>query len=86
MRIPYTNREDILLQAALELFGKCYARRLRIRLIGVRFTNLVHGNYQLQLFDQSQKKVSLDQALDKIRDRYGLHAVGRANGLLSMRA
>jgi DNA polymerase-4 len=83
MRLHYTNREDKLLEAALELFKKCYTRRLRIRLIGVRFTDLVYGNYQLQLFDQSQKKVSLDLALDKIRNRYGLYSVGRANGLLA---
>jgi DNA polymerase-4 len=85
MRISFTNREDILLESVLSLFEKCYNRRLLVRLVGIRFTDLVYGNYQLQLFDKSQQKVGLDTALDKIRNRYGLHSVGRANGLLNSR-
>jgi DNA polymerase-4 len=51
-----------------------------IRLIGVRFSSLVGGNQQLDLFDDRPEIINLYQAMDKIRLRYGSKAVGRAVG------
>jgi DNA polymerase-4 len=80
-RIPYTSADHVLIPKAKELFGKLYNRRLLVRLIGVRMSGLVHGNYQMDLFDDSEKTIRLYQAMDKIRDKYGDRAVLRLAGM-----
>ena len=47
--IPYTASDHALLQKATELFQKNYNRRVLIRLIGVKFSNLVSGFNQINL-------------------------------------
>lgn len=77
-RIPYTSADHTLLPVVKELFKKLYSRRLLIRLIGVRFSNLVYGNYQIKLFKDSQEQINLYQALDKLNVKYGDKTVCRA--------
>ncbi len=80
-KIPYTNSDQILIQNTLALFEALYQRRMLIRLIGVRFSDLVEGGAQLALFDQETQMLALYQAMDRIRLRYGEQAVKRAVGL-----
>ncbi|MGN7707966.1 DNA polymerase IV [Chryseobacterium sp. 22543] len=82
-KIPYTSADHNLLRYVLELFKKVYTRRMRIRLIGVRFTGLVHGCHQMDLFEDTEELISLYQTLDKIKNRFGSSSVGRASGILS---
>ena len=79
-RIPYTSSDHTLLRYALELFEKVYNRRMRIRLIGVKFTGLVHGCHQMNLFEDTEELISLYQTMDKIKTRFGSDSVGRASG------
>lgn len=81
-RIPYTSADHTLLRYVLELFNKLYTRRMRIRLIGIRFTGLVHGLHQMDLFEDTEELISLYQTMDKIKNRFGTSSVGRASGLL----
>lgn len=81
-RIPYTSADHTLLRCVLELFKKVYTRRMRIRLIGVRFTGLVHGLHQMDLFEDTEELISLYQAMDHIKNRFGSSSVGRASGFL----
>jgi len=81
-KIPYTSADHTLLRAVLELFKKVYARRIRIRLIGIRFTGLVHGYHQMDLFEDTEELISLYQTMDRIKNRFGASSVGRASGLL----
>ena len=81
-RIPYTSADHTLLRYVLELFNKVYTRRMRIRLIGVRFTGLVHGCHQMDLFEDTEELISLYETMDKIKNRFGTSSVGRASGLL----
>lgn len=81
-RIPYTSADHTLLKYVLELFKKVYTRRMRIRLIGVKFTGLVHGCHQMNLFEDTEELISLYQTMDKIKNRFGTGSVGRASGLL----
>ena len=81
-RIPYTSADHTLLKYVLELFKKVYTRRMRIRLIGVKFTGLVHGCHQMNLFEDTEELISLYQTMDKIKNRFGAASVGRASGLL----
>ena len=55
---------------------------MRIRLVGISFTGLVRGTYQINMFEDTEEMVALYQALDKMKKRYGFDAVGRANSIL----
>ena len=63
--IPYSAADHVLLKKVKELFDKLYERRLLIRLIGVRFSHLIPGNYQINLFDDTQEAIKLYQAIDR---------------------
>lgn len=78
--LPYTAFDHVLIKTALELFGRIYQRRMRIRLIGIRFSHLTGGGQQLNLFDEKPGLTNLYQAMDHIRRRYGKQAVQRAVG------
>ena len=71
MSIPYCCSDHVLLEHAKELFKKLYDRRLLVRLIGIRFSHLVQGNYQISLFDDKQEMIALYQAIDQIKSRFG---------------
>ncbi|WP_430909505.1 DNA polymerase IV [Maribacter sp. 2-571] len=81
LRIPYTSADHILIPKILELFKNLYNRRLLVRLVGIRFSHLVSGNYQIDLFDDTEEIVNLYHAMDTIRERYGDKSVIRASGL-----
>ena len=78
LTMPYNAADHILIARARELFRKLYNRRLLIRLLGVRLSNLVAGFQQIDLFEDSSELSNLYQAMDRIRFRYGTKAVGRA--------
>lgn len=80
-RIPYTCADHILLPAAQELFDRLYNRRVLVRLIGLRFSHLVTGSYQADLFEDVRHTVNLYQAMDHLRKRFGDRAVMRAAGM-----
>jgi len=80
-RIGYTSFDHVLIPVAKELFRKLYQRRMLIRLIGVRFSHLVTGVQQIDLFDQTPELINLYQAMDRMRLRYGRKSVIRAVGV-----
>ncbi len=81
LRIPYTSADHILIPKILELFRVLYNRRLLVRLIGIRFSHLVPGNYQINLFEDTEEALNLYAAMDNIRERFGDKSVLRASGL-----
>jgi DNA polymerase-4 len=80
---PATASDHRLIPAALEVFEKLYDRRLLIRLIGVRFSKLVQGEEQLNLFDHGGRLAPLYQAMDWVKDRYGEFSLLRASGMMN---
>lgn len=82
LTIPYTNADHVLMNTANELLTKLYERRMLIRLIGIRFTNLIPGNYQIRLFEDTQETIKLYQAIDSVKKQYGERFVMRAVGIL----
>ncbi len=78
LKIPYTSADHILIPKIQEIFRKLYNRRLLVRLIGIRFSHLAGGNYQINLFDDNEEVLHLYNAMDKIRNRYGDRSVLRA--------
>lgn len=79
-RIGYSASDHLILPIALELFKQLYQRRMLIRLIGVRFSHIVEGGHQISLFEE-EKIISLYQAMDKIRDKYGDRTIMKASGM-----
>ncbi|MCB8999054.1 MAG: DNA polymerase IV [Bacteroidales bacterium] len=82
-RIPYTSFDHVLIPAAKELFEKIYQRRMLIRLVGVKFSHLVQGVQQLNMFEDTPEMINLYLAVDRMRNRYGKDAIGRAIGISS---
>jgi len=78
LQIPYCSTDDVLTQKALELFERSYERRMLIRLIGVKFSSFVNGSYQIDLFNDSTKKISLFNVMDNIRNRFGHESLVKA--------
>ncbi|MDR6764343.1 DNA polymerase-4 [Flavobacterium sp. 2755] len=75
-----TSADHILTKTVQDLFDKLYQRRMRLRLIGVTFSGLVRGTYQIDLFNDTEEMLSLYQAMDRMKNRYGFDAVMRCAG------
>src|SRR5690606_40724828 len=76
----YTSVDHLLLTAVKELFSRLYTRQRPVRLIGVRFNNLVSGNYQINLFHDNTNNIQLYNAIDGIKHQYGEGMLVRAAG------
>lgn len=79
-KVQYTSADHILTETAIALFEKLYQRRMRIRLIGVTFSGLVRGTYQIDIFQDTEEMLALYQAMDRMKTRYGFDAVMRCAG------
>src|SRR5690606_35265760 len=78
MVISYTASDAVLIRKAKELFAKLYEKRMLVRLIGIRFSHLVYGSQQINLFEDTEEAVRLYQAMDAMRNRFGEEVVKRA--------
>jgi DNA polymerase-4 len=76
--IAYTANDHLLIQKVKEIFARLYDRRQLVRLIGVRFTNLVQGSYQINLFEDSQEMIGLYRAIDSVKKQFGEQLLFRA--------
>lgn len=85
IKIAYTANDGKLVKIAKELFDKLYQRRMLIRLIGIRFSGLVRGSEQINMFDDTVQQVNLSLALDKIKNRFGAKIITRAETLNAYR-
>ena len=81
IKIPYTSADHIIIPTVLDLFQKLYQRRLLIRLVGVKVSDIVNGNYQINLFDDTQQMLNLYNAMDNVRDKYGELSIMRASAM-----
>jgi len=74
---PTDSASDVYREAAT-LLAATLKRGDKVRLLGVRATNLAVGR-QLSLFDvDSERRSRLEKAVDQIRDRFGPKAIRRA--------
>ncbi len=80
-RIPYTSADHMLIPKIMELFTTLYNKRMMVRLVGIRFSHLVSGNYQINLFDDTEEALRLYQAMDSVRNRFGDRSVFRASAM-----
>jgi len=82
-KIPYTSCDHVIINKVLTLFDSVYTRRMRLRLIGVRLSSLVHGTHQIDLFEDTSELISLYDAIDKIKNRFGENAIQRSVGVFN---
>lgn len=78
--INYTASDDELITKAKELFNALYTRRQLIRLLGVRFSDLIAGTHQINLFSDTQEQIRLYQAIDSVKKQYGEKYIIHAGG------
>ena len=81
IHISYTSSDHVILRVVQELFDRLYNRRMLIRLVGVRLSNLVHGNQQISLFDDTEEDINLYEAMDFIKHKHGVEKLIRATTL-----
>jgi len=75
MHIAYTSLDHTLKRTVLDLFERLYERRVLVRLVGVRYSGLISGSYQMNLFEDTSEMTGLYQAMDNIRSRFGSSAI-----------
>ena len=76
--VDYTSLDDKLIAKAKDLFNKSWQKGRAVRLLGVRFTQLIPFTMQMSLFENSAEKLNLYKAVDNIKDRFGSKAVVKA--------
>jgi DNA polymerase-4 len=78
--VDYTALDDQLIEKTKSLFNKLYRKGQPVRLIGVRFSQLIPFTMQMNLFNNNEEKMNLYKAVDDIKDRFGgkLVTKGRA--------
>lgn len=81
--ISYTASDHLLIPRVKDLFDKLHRPGTPVRLIGVRFSHLVEGNYQADLFNESDEMNKLYEAMDKLRNKFGDDKVMRAINTLT---
>jgi DNA polymerase-4 len=79
--IPYTYYDDELIPFAKELFHKLYRKGEKIRLLGVRLSELTAEARQTNLFSDVQKKAGLYKAIDDVKGRFGKSSLTRGGAL-----
>ena len=78
-----THLDSVIFENVLHLFDKAWNRKQKIRLLGVRTSNLEKGVFQRGLLEapQKEKLERLAQAADQLRNRFGFDAVKLARSL-----
>lgn len=71
VKVNHTAADHTLVPQVVELFDKLYNRRLLVRLVGVKFSSLIDGCSQMNLFDDWNRTVGLYDAMDNIRNQFG---------------
>ncbi len=74
-KIAYTARDGVLIRHVRDLFDRLYLPARAVRLVGVRFSELVPGSCQFDLFDDAGAEMRLLACMDGLRARFGPKAV-----------
>jgi DNA polymerase IV len=75
VKVSHTAVDHILVPHVCSLFDTLYSKRLLVRLVGVRFSQLIDGSSPMSLFDNFERTVGLYQAMDDIRNQFGSNKI-----------
>ncbi len=81
MAIPHTSNSRVLIEKALHLFDDFYERDRKVRLIGIKLSDLAEGDYQIDLFNDREKDVLLYKAIDELKNKHGSSKITLAQNL-----
>lgn len=81
IKVSPTATDSVLIAQIKNIFDKIYNHNTPVRLIGVKFSDLLQGHYQLSIFDDNFAQAQLYNTLDKLNLRFGKKTVFRAVGL-----
>lgn len=76
--IDYTALDDRLMAKAKDLFNKSWQKGRPVRLLGIRFSQMIPFTMQMSLFENNAEKLNLYKAVDDIKDRFGSKSVTKA--------
>src|SRR5205809_7887243 len=76
--VDYTSLDDKLIAKVKELFNKSWQKNRPVRLLGVRFSQLIPFTMQMNLFENNAEKLNLYKAVDNIKDRFGSKSIKKA--------
>ena len=77
LSINPSHFDDELMNVVRDLFIQLYDGKTSLRLIGVRYSELVEKTMQTDLFDNKIKKEKLYSAFDGVKKRFGKDSIGR---------
>jgi len=80
LSIAPTCFDDEIIKVVKELFNKVYDGKTPVRLIGVRFSELIEQHLQADLFQNRIRKEKLYQAIDGVKNRFGKGSLERGKG------
>jgi DNA polymerase-4 len=78
--IPYTFYDDELIPVAKDLFHQLYRKGQKVRLMGVRLSELTNEAVQTNLFSNTEKKAGLYKAIDAVKTKFGKTSIRKAGG------
>ncbi len=76
--VDYTALDDVLIAKVKDLFLKSYQKGRPVRLLGVRFSQLIPITLQMSLFEDNSEKLNLYKTVDSIKDRFGSKILTKA--------
>ena len=79
--IAYSFYDDELIPVAKDLFHKLYRKGQKVRLLGVRLSELTAEARQTNLFSDAGKKSDLYKAIDEVKNRFGKKLMTRGGAL-----
>jgi DNA polymerase-4 len=76
--LSYSALDDVLIAKVKDLFKKSYQDGRPVRLLGVRFSQLIPITMQMSLFERNVEKLNLYKAVDDIKERFGSEFLTKA--------
>ncbi|MGA1330670.1 MAG: DNA polymerase IV, partial [Bacteroidia bacterium] len=73
--------DRVIMETACVLFERLYTRRMRVRLVGLRLSELSRVVAQMDLFGDPAQEGALHKALDRIKNRFGVQSLRWAGGM-----
>ena len=76
--IDYTALDDQLMMKAKDIMGKLLQKGRPVRLLGIRFSQLIPVTMQMSLFEKNAEKLNLYKTVDNIKNQFGRNAITKA--------
>jgi len=81
MTIDYTCLDNQIIYSAKNLLEQLYRAHRPVRLIGVKFSQIITNTFQLSLFEEEAEHLHLYKAADALKVKYGSEILKKATSL-----